>query len=46
MMFFKLAGHSNTNTRASFLKLNKPLPNTNHNPKNTFLYGTKYSKKL
>ena len=29
MNVFKPAGHRNTNTRASFLKLNQPLRNTN-----------------
>ena len=30
---FKPVGHLNTNTRASFLKLNQPLPNTHHGQK-------------
>ena len=30
---FKLAGHPNTNTRASFFKLNQPLGNNNQGQK-------------
>ena len=30
---FKRAGHPNTNSRASFLKLNQPLRNSNHGQK-------------
>ena len=33
MNVFKPAGHRNANTRASFLKLNQPLRNTNHGQK-------------
>ena len=42
MNVFQPAGHPDTNTRASFLKLNESLRNTNHGQKNTFLYGTIY----
>ena len=38
---FEPAGHPNTNTRASFLKLNQPLQNTNHGQK-TLSYMAPY----
>ena len=33
---FKAAGHPNTNTRGSFLKLNQPLQNIDHGQKTLF----------
>ena len=42
MNVFQPASHPNTNTRASFLKLNESLRNTNHGQKNTFLYMAPY----
>ena len=39
---FKPAGHPNTNTRASFLKLEQPSQNTNQGQK-TLSYMTPYT---
>ena len=38
---FKPSGHPNTNTRASFIKLDQPLRNTNHGQK-TLSYMAPY----